>query len=335
MQSDRSGFKAFVAHGFQASEQHVAKQLISIFENNEVQCTTGEPPEVGPISEKVMRRIREADALIAIVQARKAGRTSRWVDQEIGYALGCEKVVLRFINEDATSSTKGIEGESNYVTFKATSEGLVDDSKLQTDISQYLKDAKKKIEDRRHTFLQADRIFRDPSLGGFADVLRNSKTQMIVAGIAVQPIADLLQPAIAKKLQNDHEFMATIVLSDPCAPEPRERESDEKLGTEKGQMARDVAKIALRYLTEPKLTEAIESGRLSILFFPRYPTMAVAVFDDELYAYFYSYHCRGTASPMLHFRNFEQNHCAEFFWNHLTEVVKDSYPLPVDTLRQF
>jgi len=303
----------------------IAKHVKGHLRRAGVTVTTGDSPELGRITDKVKQRINEVDAFIAIIHKRKDSQTSRWVDQEMGYAMGRNKPILLFVEKSL--NLKGIEGELEYISFVNTRNAFnLDMERLR----EYVKQAAIRIQEQQLGQFLPDAVHRTAKSIDFAAAVAGCRREIVAVGIGMTLIVDTCDRDIFRRIRDNKNLKVTIVLSDPRANTSRMRAKDE--GDQPNALCGDVAKIAIRYLGKAEMGNALSTGRLVFKFSKVYPTIAVAIFDTDLYAYFYGYQRRGTESPVLLFRNYPKNPSAQFFRQHADDIIRDAETIPLQEL---
>jgi hypothetical protein len=215
----------------------------------------------------VRDRIDNSHALIAILH-RKTGSPcgSRWVDQEIAYAMGRHKQLLWLV-EDGLKLT-GMEGDLEYLPFTRSGGKLSAENQFYKRLKEYAHSAASNIAQNGLYFPET--VYANPDRVGFSTNIMLARRSLITSGIGLLPITDTCHPQVVERLVRDREFTVRIVLSDPQHKSVRQRAVDEK--DDPSHLAKDVAKIAIRYLCDDRLTEAIRQKRLLIQFSSIYPT---------------------------------------------------------------
>jgi hypothetical protein len=191
----------------------------------------------------------------------------------------------------------GIEGEFELLHFSHR-DGQIDIQAAR--LRHYVSAARRKIEQR----WWIDDVFGGASAISFGPIIDRTTKRIALCGMALQPIADLCQRQIIQRMNTVQQLSTTIVLSNPRALSTKQRMRDEQ---DSDQYSSDIAKITGRLLLSDDIAPGIRDGRFEIKWSDLYPTIAVCIFDDDLYAYFYAHGRRGTESPILHFTNFRKN----------------------------
>ncbi|MBI3327309.1 MAG: helix-turn-helix transcriptional regulator [Nitrospinae bacterium] len=169
----------------------------------------------------------------------------------------------------------------------------------------------------------------------WGQVIHAAHTRLRAAGFALTEIAGALRVPIFNKIMRSDHFSAMLTLNDPLVPTAKLREGDERVTDAKSRM--HMAEITLQLLDLKKDLAKLERGdRLIVKHVKAYPTIAVVVVDNDLYAYFYPFRQRGTESPILEFRGYEQapSELANFFLEHLKQLEEKSYPPDEKKLRK-
>jgi hypothetical protein len=151
------------------------------------------------------------------------------------------------------------------------------------------------------------------------ELLDKAETHLRTTGFALIRIVDFNAKKIAAKVRESNTFCASIILSNPLHISAELRLADEGNNI----LAReDICKITLRLRKyRRELLDPLGlSHRMAIKHIDAYPTIAVAIFDNDLYAYFYPYGSLGTDSPVITFRDYKQNELATFFEKHLAAI---------------
>ena len=117
--------KIFVGHSFQEEHKTVMAEIISFVNSFPVSVATGEKPTLIGVTkgvpEKVKSLIDDADIVIAILtKDERIGDekmiSSKWVSDEIAYALGKSKTVIRLL-ETGAEYKPAISGDAEYISF--------------------------------------------------------------------------------------------------------------------------------------------------------------------------------------------------------------------------
>ena len=121
----RSTPNVFVGHSFADEQKDIVAEIIKFVSSFPVSVTTGEKPSlVGAkdgVPEKVRRLIDDADLMIAVLtkdEAQASGEmiSSKWVSDEISFAIGKEKIIIRLV-ERGVQYKPAISGDAEFVSF--------------------------------------------------------------------------------------------------------------------------------------------------------------------------------------------------------------------------
>lgn len=112
---------AFIGQSFSSKDEEIVRQLTEFFSKLGVVCVSGKGSEPTSVSDKVRRRIKEAEFFIGIFTRRELQEdgsfsTSSWVVEEKAVAFAEGKKILIFI-EDGVKSFGGIQGDHEYIRF--------------------------------------------------------------------------------------------------------------------------------------------------------------------------------------------------------------------------
>jgi hypothetical protein len=158
-----NGIKAFVAHSFSPSDKELVGIFVDHFQNL-AKAYTGfswdhaVEAEPAPLSEKVLAKIEDKNVFIGICtksecviqlsalsslpfvncaivkQAHIQWKTSDWIIQEIGLAVGRKMSVIIFL-EDGVRKPGGLFGEIEYIGFSRSNPHASFDKLLQMLVS--------------------------------------------------------------------------------------------------------------------------------------------------------------------------------------------------------
>lgn len=157
-----------------------------------------------------------------------------------------------------------------------------------------------------------------------AAALRASKKRIKAAGYVLQDVdADLIKD----RAEQSSDFEATIVLADPLGvgesksvicqrqrdENPRERSFDD--------YAAIIGKI--QDFSSTTKTGNLIGKRLTLGVVDLYPTMAVFMVDDDLYAYFYTYGAASDSGPVIKFKDYThtRDKQGQYFESHLNRIT--------------
>ncbi|MGC3972462.1 MAG: toll/interleukin-1 receptor domain-containing protein [Pirellulales bacterium] len=107
---------AFVGHSFAEEDSRVVERICDFLERLGIKCESGLRPEPSSITEKVKRRILEAEIFVGIITKRAKNFTSAWVVEEKTFALTEKKPMLLFV-EDGVTEFGGMQQDLEYIPF--------------------------------------------------------------------------------------------------------------------------------------------------------------------------------------------------------------------------
>lgn len=112
----------FLSYSFRKENEELIGKIKDFLSAYPLSITTGAKPSTDYISEKVKGLINSSDYVLAVLtkdEEQKDGEwnPSKWVLDEIAYALGGEKVIIRLL-EDGVNYKPGISGDAEYIGFK-------------------------------------------------------------------------------------------------------------------------------------------------------------------------------------------------------------------------
>jgi hypothetical protein len=163
-------------------------------------------------------------------------------------------------------------------------------------------------------------------------IIDRAQTEVRAVGFALMKIADAERTLLVAKIK-DSDLRVVLILNNPLAETARTRARDED-GNDLAPA--DIAKISLRLLeSRDHLKTFRKEKRLVVKHVDRYPTIAVVIVDEDLYAYFYPFGRLATNSPILVFRDYKRDELATFFSNHLDELEAVAKEPSAAGLRQF
>ncbi len=129
--------KAFIGRSFDEHDEPVVAKIIELIESHgDINCVSGKPAKAKAVDKKVTELIRTSDLFVAIftrdrpivprekdtffgrafLPKPKTYTTSAWVLQESGFALGCGKPIVIFI-EDGVNNIPKLQGNLEYIPF--------------------------------------------------------------------------------------------------------------------------------------------------------------------------------------------------------------------------
>jgi hypothetical protein len=158
--------------------------------------------------------------------------------------------------------------------------------------------------------------------GQLRQAIEDAKVRIIATGYVVSDIdADLIN-------RKPNNFVLTLVMVDPLGeggPDSNicQRQSDEEDNNSQFEDYDEIIK-KLKQFHSPAKTGALIGSRLKLGVVDLYPTMAVMMVDNDLYAYFYPYG-QGSDSPVIKFNDYwtakEKDKRGEFFDQHLNKLT--------------
>jgi tetratricopeptide (TPR) repeat protein len=113
---------AFVGHSFAPEDEEIVNRLTEFFSKLGVVCETGKRAEPTSVSDKIRKRIKEAELFIGIFTRRGVPRPDRsfeassWIIEEKAVALAEGKRVLIFV-ENGVKEFGGMQGDLEYIPF--------------------------------------------------------------------------------------------------------------------------------------------------------------------------------------------------------------------------
>jgi hypothetical protein len=149
-------------------------------------------------------------------------------------------------------------------------------------------------------------------------VLKQAKHKLQASGIALTHInTETLTSKVAHE-----EVQATLVMVDPCGDAVKRRQEDEGNDSASQNIFHQLKGFG-RYTSDSKLSpkEKLKLEKsLEIWLIEGYPTMAIIIVDDDLYAYFCTYGSSCATSPVLIFKNYHGNPDAEYFARQFSTI---------------
>lgn len=151
-------------------------------------------------------------------------------------------------------------------------------------------------------------------------LIGSTQRQVLAEGIVLQGIE---VDALVRSLRRSDHLTVKVVLLDPEGHVVKEREADESPGPAHDNRAWLIAKIKSFQAARTGPGSDLWKERFQLLVRDTYPTMAVIVVDDDLYAYFYPFRKRGTESPVFKFPHYRQlnDPLAGSFEGHLLTLL--------------
>jgi hypothetical protein len=117
---------AFVGHSFAPADGKIASSIIQCLEAMGIEVVTGEKPRADRISDKVKKLIDSQYLFVGIftrrdkISHKKEWTTSPWIIDEKAYAVGRNKKLILF-KENDVGSIGGIQGDYEYIEFSRDS----------------------------------------------------------------------------------------------------------------------------------------------------------------------------------------------------------------------
>ncbi|MFY9584935.1 MAG: hypothetical protein WAR21_10645 [Candidatus Acidiferrales bacterium] len=162
-------------------------------------------------------------------------------------------------------------------------------------------------------------------------VIGSAQRQVLAEGLVLQGIE---VDAVVRSLRRFDHLTVKVVLLDPDSHVVKEREDDESPGAAHDNRARLIEKIKSFQVARTGPGSDLWKERFQLLVRDTYPTMAVIVIDDDLYAYFYPFRKKGTESPVFKFPHYTQQNdpLVRLFEDHLLRLLdpKDGAHPPRD-----
>lgn len=161
---------------------------------------------------------------------------------------------------------------------------------------------------------QSVRLINKPDL---ENSIEKAQRRVFATGYVLDPIDP---KRLADKIKQKADFQVKLVLVDPTSNVVCQRDTDEGSKTPGYEKLTEKIKRINRYRED--LPEEAYKVKLSA----HYPTMAVYIIDDDVYAYLYPYAASGSDSPVLWLS--EKDETAKFFINHFRSIFEASQLLP-------
>lgn len=156
---------------------------------------------------------------------------------------------------------------------------------------------------------QSARLITKPDL---IKLLDNAQNRVLAAGYILDPIDPRV---LADKIRKNGNFEVKIALVDPNSKVVCQRDIEGGSKTPGYEKLKDKIKQINRY------REGLPEERYRVKLSGRYPTMAVYIIDNDVYAHFYPYAASGSDSPILRLEQKDKN--AEVLMNHFRSVFED------------
>jgi hypothetical protein len=146
-------------------------------------------------------------------------------------------------------------------------------------------------------------------------LIENANSEVFAEGAVLDPFQ---VHTVVRSLIKHNGLNAKLLLLDPEGKTVLQRSTDENPYAPHDNPARIREKIKAFQAARAEPNSKDWKDRFQLLVCDNYPTMAVLVIDNDLYAYFYSFRELGTDSPVLKFSNYKQaGPLADFFNGHL------------------
>jgi len=121
----------FVSYNFAEKNKDVTEKIMTFIKSFPVAVSLGSEPDNKSVSSKVKGKINDADIVVGVMTADEKTsddkyKSSDWIIQELAYALGQGKTIIRLIESNADKQGR-IFGDSEYISFERadTSEALI------------------------------------------------------------------------------------------------------------------------------------------------------------------------------------------------------------------
>ena len=133
------GYKVFISHSVRDIRD--VERLAEILEEYDIEAYIAERDrQYGKeLSQKIKRNIENSDAILVLWT--KNSKHSDWVNQEIGYAEKCERLIIPLIERGV--KLRGFIGGREYVSFD-----IFNIEEAMEDVAEYLKERKIEKEQR-------------------------------------------------------------------------------------------------------------------------------------------------------------------------------------------
>jgi len=112
----------FISHAFRKENEELVKNIKELLSSFPISIITGAQPGTESISEKVKGLMDDSDFVLALLtkdeeQKDSSWTPSKWVFDEIAYAVGQKKPVIRML-ETGASYKGAISGDAEYISFQ-------------------------------------------------------------------------------------------------------------------------------------------------------------------------------------------------------------------------
>jgi hypothetical protein len=151
-------------------------------------------------------------------------------------------------------------------------------------------------------------------------LIEDAQNRVLATGFILDPIDPKL---LADKIKENRNFEVKIVLVEPTSQIVCQRDADG---------VRDKTPSYEKLLSQIKRFNIYRKGlpeeKYWVKLSSHYPTMAVYIIDNDVYAHFYPYGVSGSDSPILRLDQKDKN--ADFFMRHFESIFRDSQSLPTE-----
>lgn len=149
-------------------------------------------------------------------------------------------------------------------------------------------------------------------------LISEAKFRVYVSGI----IASAIEPqTLVEKVKKDDQFEAKVILLKPDGQVVGMRADDENMPRNPSRIADKI--LSFREISNELLNQK-SKARMSVKYIDVYPTISVFIIDNDLYAYFYPYRDKGKTSPVIIFKNIDENEPAQFFRKHFEAIESEA-----------
>lgn len=151
----------------------------------------------------------------------------------------------------------------------------------------------------------------------WSKLAKEAESRVLAEGLVLEPTIDI--GTLVQSLEQKRNLNIKVVIADPEGRALSQRATDENPNAPPENRARLIEKIRNFQAARNGRGSDIWRDRFQLLVRDTYPTIAVVVVDDTLYAYLYSFRKKGTDSPVFCFQQYKKANdpLARFFENHL------------------
>ncbi|MBL8148446.1 MAG: serine/threonine protein kinase [Blastocatellia bacterium] len=274
------------------------------------------------------QEILGSDARKRLITSEQISATRSTTTQELVNLLedGLDEIVLKAMREEVQKRYLEVDDLANAIKNfldkkelkkVATSNAIAKKQFLYlllaviTTVSLFLISSYTRTEAKPYEVVQYDQI-------KWEELIESAKKEIVAEGIYLESFNPSKLTKLAKAKPS---LKVKIMLLDPGGDVVVRRERDE------GHLNR--TRIMQKFLDfdeqlKRNSLKDVEVGKFELKCFNIYPTIAVVMIDDDLYAYFYSYGELGTGSPVIKVTKREQSDFFRFFEKHLQSVDKAS-----------